>query len=39
LVTYAALFLAAYAGLVLPVLAVGIALIWLPSSVALLASS
>jgi hypothetical protein len=39
LVTYAALFLAAYAGLVLPVLAVGIALIWLPSSVALLAFS
>jgi len=35
----AALFLAAYAGLVIPVLAVGIALIWLPSSVALLAFS
>ena len=35
----AALFLAAYAGLVIPVLAVGIALIWLLSSVALLAFS
>jgi hypothetical protein len=35
----AALFLAAYAGLVIPVLAVGIALIWLPSSIALLAFS
>jgi hypothetical protein len=31
----AAFFLGAYAGLVLPVLAVGIALIWLPSSTAL----
>jgi len=35
----AALFLAAYAGLVIPVLAVGIALIWVPSSVALVAFS
>jgi Major Facilitator Superfamily len=35
----AALFLAAYAGLVIPVLAVGIALTWVPSSVALLAFS
>jgi hypothetical protein len=35
----AALFLAAYAGLVIPVLAVGIALIWLPSSIELLALS
>ncbi|HEY0573972.1 MAG TPA: hypothetical protein VGD73_07710 [Pseudonocardia sp.] len=35
----AALFLAAYAGLVIPVLAVGIVLIWLPSSIELLAFS
>ncbi|QFU89174.1 MFS transporter [Amycolatopsis sp. YIM 10] len=35
----AALFLAAYAGLVLPILLVGIALVWLPSSWALLGFS
>ncbi|MBN6041994.1 MFS transporter [Amycolatopsis sp. 195334CR] len=35
----AALFLAAYAGLVLPILLVGIALVWLPSSSALLGFS
>jgi hypothetical protein len=35
----AALFLTAYTGLVIPVLTVGVALIWLPSSVALLVFS
>jgi MFS family permease len=35
----AALFLAAYAGLVVPVLSVGLAVVWVPSSVALLGFS
>ncbi|MDT8913401.1 MFS transporter [Amycolatopsis sp. PS_44_ISF1] len=35
----AALFLAAYAGLVVPVLAIGLALVWVPSPVALLGFS
>ena len=35
----AALFLAAYAGLVVPVVLIGVALVWLPSSLALLAFS